>query len=366
MYNYKTLSINSALSRDEKLLLIQNVKSNDYYETNCEHCNVLFKRRKSVLKHRSLSMFLLCSSCAKADAWSNKTQDERDLIRAKRTESNVKRYGGVGFSSKELAEKTKRTLELKYGQDNAQKVQEIKEKTAKTNHIRYGGTGFASEELLEKYRDTCEKTYGTRNVQELSFVLEKRTKTMNDRYGVDFASQNKEIRQKQIDTNLKRYGGVSSSCDPNIEQKILDTLIQKYGKLPFIGARATYEYDKITFDSSWELAFYVYHKDLGDKIIREPLGIDYYESNGKRHIYYPDFEMNGVLYEIKGDFLLDENNNLIDRNTFDITDQTIAKMCCMKSNNVVLLKKDDLTECFTYMNNKFGSKWASVFRRNHE
>lgn len=185
---------------------------------------------------------------------------------------------------------------------------------------------------------------------------------MNERYGVDFAAQNKDIRAKQISTNIEKYGGVSSSCDPNVEQKILETQIQKYGKLAFIGARALYEYDGITFDSSWELAFYVYHKDAGHNIKREPFSIVYYESNGKKHLYYPDFEMNSILYEIKGDFLLKEEN-LIDRNTFEATDQTIAKMSCMNENNVVILKKEDLKDCFSYMKEKFGTKWTKLFRR---
>lgn len=367
MSNYKILKIDSTLGRDEKLLLIESVKSNDYYETNCECCNTLFKRRKSLLSHRKLDTFLLCCSCLKTISWASKTQDERMNIRNKREKTNFEKYGGTGFSSKELAEKTRRTLESKYGlgMDNPQKIQEFKEKTANTNLIRYGGTGFASEELLDKYRNTCEKVYGVRNVQELPFVLERRVKTMNDRYGVDYAAQNKQIRQKQIETNIKRYGGVSSSCDPNIEQKILETQIQKYGKLAFIGARALYEYDGITFDSSWELAFYVYHKDAGHSIIREPFSIVYCESNGKKHLYYPDFEMNGILYEIKGDFLLKEEN-LIDRNTFEVTDQTLAKMSCMNENNVVILKKEDLKACFSYMKEKFGTKWTKLFRRKNE
>ena len=52
-------------------------------------------------------------------------------------------------------------------------------------------------------------------------------------------------------------------------------------------------------DSSWELAFLIYHLDEGNSItrVREPR---VYTFNGKQKKYYPDFLVNGVTYEIKG------------------------------------------------------------------
>jgi hypothetical protein len=58
-------------------------------------------------------------------------------------------------------------------------------------------------------------------------------------------------------------------------------------------------YKGIYCHSTYELIFLVYHLDIGTKIKRSKKQIPYsYES--KNHIYYPDFEIDGKLVEIKG------------------------------------------------------------------
>jgi hypothetical protein len=52
-------------------------------------------------------------------------------------------------------------------------------------------------------------------------------------------------------------------------------------------------------DSSWELAFVIYHLDLGSNIKRNTEFFNYvYE--GKNYKYYPDFILNNEYVEIKG------------------------------------------------------------------
>ena len=64
--------------------------------------------------------------------------------------------------------------------------------------------------------------------------------------------------------------------------------------------------DGITFDSSWELAYYIYLRDFGIPFeyhpdIEFPYKID--EDDTKFKIYHPDFRVHGKLIEIKGDHL---------------------------------------------------------------
>lgn len=57
-----------------------------------------------------------------------------------------------------------KTIREKYNRDNVQQIKEVREKTSKTNDKRYGGTGFASDELAEKSRNTTDELYGNINI----------------------------------------------------------------------------------------------------------------------------------------------------------------------------------------------------------
>ena len=52
-------------------------------------------------------------------------------------------------------------------------------------------------------------------------------------------------------------------------------------------------FENESFDSSWELAFWIYHLDNSIKIEHEPVFFEYIDSNQKLHRYYPDFRVNG-------------------------------------------------------------------------
>jgi hypothetical protein len=58
-------------------------------------------------------------------------------------------------------------------------------------------------------------------------------------------------------------------------------------------------YQEIYCASSWELAFLITNLDLGHNIERCKLTFTYV-MNGEQHTYFPDFIMNGIIYEIKG------------------------------------------------------------------
>jgi len=58
-------------------------------------------------------------------------------------------------------------------------------------------------------------------------------------------------------------------------------------------------YNGIYCASSWELAFLIYNLDLGKDIKRCELTFKY-ELDGEEHLYFPDFIMEGIIYEVKG------------------------------------------------------------------
>lgn len=74
----------------------------------------------------------------------------------------------------------------------------------------------------------------------------------------------------------------------------------KLGKM-----KACYIYDNLTFDSSWELYFYLFCKIGGNTIERNVC----YDLPNDKHTFI-DFKVNGKLYEIKGPQFFNENGNL--------------------------------------------------------
>ena len=103
-----------------------------------------------------------------------------------------------------------------------------------------------------------------------------------------------------------------------------------------------YFYDNIFFDSSYELCFYKYHKDNGDNIQYEPISFSYYINNTE-HKYFPDFDLNGKLIELKGEHFFEDGKmiNPFDRNLDYIYE---AKHQCMLEHNVTII-----TDCTKYI-----------------
>ena len=60
-------------------------------------------------------------------------------------------------------------------------------------------------------------------------------------------------------------------------------------------------YKGIKCDSRWELAFLLYHLDKKHKIQRCNEVFEY-TVRGKKHKYYPDFQINKTIIEIKGKY----------------------------------------------------------------
>lgn len=75
-------------------------------------------------------------------------------------------------------------------------------------------------------------------------------------------------------------------------------------------------------DSTWEAAWLYYQLSKGNKPKRNRTGF-VYTFNGKNHLFYPDFILNGVYYEIKG----------------WIDEKTKAKLACFPHKIILVTKK---------------------------
>lgn len=193
--------------------------------------------------------------------------------------------------------------------------------------LKYFKFELTKEQLTNRNRIATEQRvmalHGVKNNFERKEVQELIKTNNKIKYGVSNQFQRAEIKNKSKDTSLKKYG---------VE---FYTQTIEYHRI----AQTKYIYDNNSFDSFPELATWIYAKDHGMSIIREPLKLEYiYDS--KLHYYIPDFLINGRLIEIKGlQFFEDKDITKKMINPYDSSRNAIteAKHQCMIANDVKIV-----------------------------
>ncbi len=231
----------------------------------------------------------------------------------KRLNTMLERYGTVNTHKEDFAEKCKKTCLERYGVDSYSKTKEFEERRKATN--------------LEKY--------GIEYVFHTEEALEKSKQTKIERYGVAHMLQTEEGRAHTRQTCLERYG---------VENPMQCSSISK-------NHCRKYVYQNIQFDSSWELAFYIYHEDKNILLEREPETDIWYEDvEGKKHRYYPDFKLGDKLIEVKADPWWKRGD--------DNYREVVTK-------EASVIGQKEIQPYINYCREKFGSrKWYEQFRRS--
>lgn len=259
----------------------------------CEDCHQTFiMQARSVIgtHHESLDSPLLCQKCK-----TNRTRTEREgpdwaVKHTKKIFDKLKEEYGVSNIAQrpDVKKKITDTFMERYGVDCVMKTEGFKEKTRAYREEN-------QEEISEKIRETLSERYGVTCALNLrkdfsvsKETIEKRKKTCNERYGGNAPVSSKEVRKKGEKTCLERYGA------RNITQSELWDKVRYH----------RFNYDGEFFDSSWELAFWIYYRDHGKKIERNSKR--YLLDNG--HFCFPDFITEEGLVEIKGNHLKKDEN----------------------------------------------------------
>lgn len=99
-------------------------------------------------------------------------------------------------------------------------------------------------------------------------------------------------------------------------------------------------------DSSYELAWVIYHLDKGISFSRNIKGFSY-EYNKKRYTYFPDFIMDGKYIEIKG----------------FMTDKDLAKIQQFP-HDLIVLNSDSLNDIFKYVKQTYGNHFIELYESN--
>lgn len=252
--------------------------------------------------------------------------------------TKLERFGTLSISMlPEIKEKLKRAHLKKYGVVHSSKSDIVKAKIAKTNLERYGYTAAVkSEKVRKKLSEAMKANFSDKEKHKQ--IIEKREKTSIQRYGYSAAIKRVEAR--------KRISGIMTAhfSNPKRKKEILEkrykTNLKRYG---ISGGAITYRYiyKNIKFDSSWEIAFYCYNLSLSRPIKRCTKFFEY-EFEGVSHNYFPDFEIEDKIFEVKGDHFFNDEGLMIC--PFDRTKDGIfqAKQQCR------------ITPALDYMENKYG------------
>lgn len=312
---------------------------------------------------------------------SNKSKEQKERYR----QTCIEKYGVTNISQTiQYKEKFKNTCIKRYGVENPGQSVEIKQKIRDTynkNHLpkpivydprtplekqkdtllkKYGvNCTFKIPEIREKIKTTLIEHYGVENPFQAEEVKEKIRKTCKEKYGTENSFQSEIVKQKYRENNLKKYGVEHPAQFKYVQEKAKQTCIEKYGHYPITYNK--YEFDNEKFDSSFELAYYIWLKDNGIDFTFHPNISFPYEYAGKVHSYYPDFLVDGTVTEIKGSQFF-ENGKMI--NPYDRTQDELynAKYQCMLKNNVNIIT--DCTEYIDYVNNKYTTDFITLFKKD--
>ena len=350
----------------------------------CINCGKLYETslyHKDRINKYSAS---LCKSChSKKTFVKNYGVDcpfKSKKIRKKIEQTKEKRYGDKNFVNHEKARKTclkkygvenvnkldsikekkKVTYTKHYGVDHFSKTNEFKEKRNKTLIKKHGSVEKAYELRNKKSEETNLKRYNVTSTNKLESVKEKKKLKSQEKYNTDTPLQADEVKKKIKQTNLERYHVENISQLPQVKklvkEKARKTKLEKYGKLHF---NHKYLFNNELFDSSWELAFYIYYLDKQHNIKHEPCNFSY-TYNGEEHLYSVDFKVSNKYYEIKGNQFLTfyKNGNIkgmVCPYDHDKDDLYNTKYKCMKKHKVNVVSDKEITKYLDYIEETYGS-----------
>ena len=369
----------------------------------CEHCG---KQVNKEFRH-STNPILLCFSCNIKNAKSKRTPDQHKEAEEKRKKTLIKKHGSFENFSKQQLEKRAKTNIRKYGVKNTFQVKEFVEKAKKTKLKKYGDENYTNKEkmqntmlerygakttlestelqarvietkrrlygehfegIVEKIKQTKQEKYGDENYNN----QEKAKQTCLDKYGVDHAMKVQEIVDKALKNQLatfeKNYGCHFWKTD-EFKKKAEATCIEKFGVPNFAQTEEfrhkrfqQYNYNGEIFDSSWELAVWIYAKDHNEDIEHEPTILEY-EFEGKTYKYFPDFKYKGKLIEVKGDHFFNEKGEMVNPFAEEQTGKAEAKHQCGLANSVLFYKNTEVVPFLEYVENTYGKDYLASFKK---
>lgn len=338
-----------------------------FYCTKCKEPVVRnVERIQSLIVHNQFTH--LCRTCQRKDTsqklYGCDSPSQSQQIREKVRKTREEKFRG--WNSDKQRQAIKEAYKKHSAEIIAKREQTCLEKAGVTNMNK-------TKETRDKIKKTCMEHFGTTSSLAAKPVKDKIKKTCLQKYGVENAHQASEIVQKTKETCKERYGAESYFASEVGKEKIKQVFLEKHGvenpsQVKEIQAKKgrKYFYENIYFDSSWELALWIYAKDHDEEIEREPCTLDY-EFAGRLHKYYPDFRYKRELVELKGSQLYNiETGEVSDiyANSETIKQQILAKIDCAKRNGVKIWGQYQMYDILKYIKTKYGKEYLQQFRIN--
>jgi transposase-like protein len=287
---------------------------------------------------------MICSTCGKHFTKNKYSDRSHSLCRS----CLMKRTYATKPGLKENAlKRRKETCVDKYGTDNVAKVEAIAQKWVDTKIERFGYSGYFQDPSSQK------------KVQENAHsdeAYEKRRATCSERYGTDHHMQNADVLKDFKASMLEKTGFENPMHNPSTIEHIIDI----YGR---IGSGALYRFDDRWFDSSWELAYYIWLKDNCIDFEFHPKMPIIYTEDEKSHRYYPDFIVEGRIHEIKGDHFFNDKGEpycAIDGEYW------WGKYNMLVERKAVILRKKEIAPILIYVAAKYGKEYLNSFKRTRK
>ncbi len=101
-------------------------------------------------------------------------------------------------------------------------------------------------------------------------------------------------------------------------------------------------------DSTWELAWVIYNIDHNINFIRNTEGFEYIFNETKK-LYYPDFIINDVFYEIKG------------RRNYESLDKQTKEKLHQFTKKLIVLFDEDMKQYINYCFSKYGKDLTKLY-----
>lgn len=237
-----------------------------------------------------------------------------------------------------------------------------KEKVKQTNLKNHGTESWNNR---VKSKITCKQKYNCEEVFQANVVKDKIKKTIKKQYGYEHISQVPYIRNKIEQTCMKHFGNTNPLVNDKIKEKIKLTNKKLYGTSN-PNHNHYYTFDNKNFDSSYELAYYIWLKDHNIDFEYQPDISFSYEYNGTKN-YYPDFLVEDNYVELKGAHFF-ENHDITKRmiNPYDRSqdDYYEAKHQCMIKNGVTIII--DCNKYIKYVNDLYGKDFMKRYIKSNK
>lgn len=307
--------------------------------------------KKAIIAKRKTSLELTCANRSVEDKLRigkkiSETQqsfsdEQKLLIAQKKSESQKKAWA-------EMSQDKKESIKLKNIESHNTEDYKLYRKQLLDN--------LTSDQKLarsQKSRETAKHTWENKREEILGKIQASKACWTTERKQQIIAKQKdtwKKRSQEERQRSLEKFRQTWKNKSADEKRDIRSKAVHRY------------MYDGELFDSSWELALWIYAKDHGEDIKRCPTVL-MWSFNDQNHEYYPDFEYNGQLVEIKGEQFFKENGDLYCPYDRSLDEYMKAKQAFMNKIGVKLYRLEDIEPVYSYILDTYKKHYLELFNK---